>query len=198
MTRKSSRRFLLALLAALSLATAAPVAAAQDQVYFSSFENGFQRWTPDHQIDCEQAPDPCTFNWSITRSTEQAKHATTSLKAVLDGTNDDGTIWLERPFYAEPGAQVTVTISFWLWSETQSDFNTWPVVAFIGRRNPEKETDFRIVGQTEQQAGWTRYTLSRTLYVGGTGRVWVAFGFGATWESLRTYYLDAATVRIDY
>ena len=196
MTKRSTRRLLVALLTALAVAASAPASATVLESRFYSFENGFQGWTPDHQIDCEQDPEPCTFQWSITPSTEQAQHGTTSLKAVLNGLNDDGTIWLERRFNVEPGTEVLVELSFWLWSETQSDFNTWPVVAFIGKRNPELETDFRIVGQTDQQPGWTQYRLTRTVHVGGGGKLWVAFGFGATWESERTHYLDAARVRI--
>lgn len=173
----------------LVLAVLAGSSGASAAVSTFSFENGLQGWTRDHFIDCEQDPAPCTFNWRISRSTQQAKSGTTSLKAFLDGTNDDGTIWLERRFDVK--GRSTVELSFWLWSESQSDFNTWPVVAYIGKRNPETESDFTIVGQTDAQAGWTRYTLTETVK---GGKVWVAFGFGATWESERTYFLD--TVRV--
>jgi hypothetical protein len=180
-------RSALALIAVLAvLASATPAAAAGS---FFGFERGLRGWERDHQIDCELDPQPCTFNWSIVRSTEQAKGGTTSLKATLDGTNDDGTIWMERQF--DIRGRTTVQLSFWLWSETEADINTWPVVAYIGRQIPETETDFTIVGQTDRRAGWSRYTLTRTV----SGRsVWVAFGFGATWESERTYFLDSVRV----
>lgn len=173
------------------LVVLAASSAAHAQSAFS-FENGLQGWTRDHFIDCEQDPTPCTFNWRINRSTQQAKSGTTSLKAFLDGTNDDGTIWMERQFQVNGPA--TVEVTFWLWSESQSDFNTWPVVAFIGKRNPETEIDFTIVGQTDRKAGWARYSLTRTINGGASGKVWVAFGFGATWESERTYFLDSVQV----
>jgi hypothetical protein len=182
------RKGTLALIVALALLGSSPAAAAGG-AYFFGFERGLRGWERDHQIDCEQDPEPCTFNWRIVRSTEQAKGGTTSLKATLDGTNDDGTIWLERQF--DIRGRTTVEVSFWLWSETEADINTWPVVAYIGRQNPEHETDFTIVGQTDRKAGWSRYTLTRTV----SGRnVWVAFGFGATWESERTYFLDSVRV----
>jgi hypothetical protein len=160
----------------------------------SSFERSFNGWRPDHFILCEHEDPPCTFNWSITRSTDQAKHGSFSLKGFLDGTNDDGTIWVERPFFFLPGSEVTVDLSFWLWSSQQSDFNNWPVVAFAGSKNPEIEDDFTVVGQTDVAPGWTQYAHKATVKAGPSGLVWVAFGFGATFETARTHYLDLAEV----
>jgi hypothetical protein len=161
-----------------------------------SFEGGLQGWSRDHFIDCEQDPEPCVFNWRITRSTQQAHDGNTSLKMFLDGTNDDGTIWLERRFDVKPNSTTKVRIRFWLWSEGQSDFNTWPVVAYAGRANPETEEDFTIVGQTDRRAGWSRYELVQEVTAGSSGRIWVAFGFGATWETPRTYFIDSVKVRL--
>jgi hypothetical protein len=50
------------------------------------------------------------------------------------------------------------------------------------------------VGQTDRKAGWARYEFTRTVSTGATGNVWVAFGFGATWESERTYFMDSVRV----
>lgn len=197
MTPQPDRRRLatLSVLIAACVILATPASAAETSRFFG-FENNLQGWTRDHFIDCEHDPEPCTFDWRISRSTQQAKGGSTSLKAYLDGTNDDGTIWLERRFDIGANADATVELSFWLWSEGQSDFNTWPVVAFVGRRNPDTESDFKIVGQTDQKAGWKRYELTRQVSAGPSGRVWVAFGFGATWETPRTYFLDSARVTV--
>ena len=184
-----------AIVATLVLALVLPVAPAQAGVFdFFSFERNLQGWDRDHFIDCEQGPNPCDFNWRIRRSREQAQHGTHSLKAFLDGTNDDGTIWLERQFDTGSGAPATVVVTFWLRSEFQADINTWPVVAYAGANNPETESDFTIVGQTEHRAGWSRYTLVQKVDPGPDGRVWAAFGFGATWESERTYFMDSVSV----
>jgi hypothetical protein len=192
MSRNSrSRLRRVALFSALIVLAQAPAAFAAETF---GFENSLQGWTRDHFIDCEQDPEPCDFNWRITRSTEQALDGDRSLKMFLDGTNDDGTIWLERRFDVEPNSTTEVTIRFWLWSEGESDFNTWPVVAYAGRANPETEEDFTIVGQTDRRAGWTRYKLVQQVNAGPGGRVWVAFGFGATWETPRTHYIDSVAV----
>jgi hypothetical protein len=170
------------------------LAAGGQTVHVSSFERGFRGWTPDHFIACEQEEVPCGFNWSITRSTDRALHGAFSLKATLDGTNDDGSIWVERRFLGPPGSLATIHLSFWLWSPTQADINTWPVLAFLGGRNPQIEEDFAIIGQTEQARGWTRYSYQKTVKVGDSGVVWAAFGLGATSEFERTYYLDLVRV----
>lgn len=95
-----------------------------------------------------------------------------------------------------PRTEVTAEVSFWLWSEQQSDFNTWPVVGFVGTNDPEREVDFKVIGQTDQGAGWTRYSHREVIRSGPSGEVWVAFGFGATWETSRTHYLDLAKVKL--
>lgn len=167
--------------------------------YFESFESGFGGWVPDHHIGCEdpgEEPCPDPFEWSITRSTTQTFDGNTSLAGFLSGQFDDGTIWIERKFQSNPNSNITVSITFQLWSPTQSDFNTWPVVSYIGLDDPEKESDFTIIGSTNQVAGWKQYTYQKQLTTSSTGEVWVGFGFGATWETSRTYYMDLVSVDI--
>jgi hypothetical protein len=196
MVRSTHRRrlSLLSLLVALAVLATSPSAYAVQTSQFFGFEKNLQGWTRDHFIDCEHEPTPCTFEWKINRSTQQAKSGTHSLKATLNGLNDDGTIWMERQFNFGANTEATVTVTFWLWSESEADINTWPVVAFIGKRNPETEDHMTIVGQTDRKAGWARYEFTRTVSTGATGNVWVAFGFGATWESERTYFMDSVRV----
>lgn len=171
---------------------------ARSATYLESFENGFGGWAPDHHIHCEADDPPCSFDWSIERSTEQARHGLFSLRGFLDGRWDDGSIWVERTFGVRRVREVTVELSFWLWSEQQSDVNTFPVLAFADRRDPEVEEDFAIVGQTDQVAGWHRYSHRRSFCSGTGGQAWVAFGFGATWETPRTYHLDLAEVTVTH
>lgn len=163
-----------------------------------SFEHGFGGWRADHHIDCEADDPPCPFDWSIERSTEQARDGRYSLRGFLDGRWDDGSIWVERPIDVRRVREVTVELSFWLWSEQQSDVNTFPVLAFADRHEPEAEADLAIVGQTDRVAGWQRYSYRHSFCSGLSGEAWVAFGFGATWETPRTYFLDLAEVTVTH
>jgi hypothetical protein len=106
------------------------------------------------------------------------------------GRNDDGTVWVERRFTARPNATVSVSASFWLYSATSSDVNTWAVVGYAGNRDPETTTDIRsVVGPLNKQ-GWTKYTFTRKVATDSTGTVWVAAGIWITYETIRTNYLD--------
>lgn len=168
--------------------------------YFESFENDFGEWVSDHFIDCEHPSPPvgpCTFTWKIERSTEQAQHGSRALKSFLDGRNDDGTIWMEKTFLAPSNSLVDVTLTFYLWSETVSPVNNWPVHAFIGLFNPETELDFPIIGTTDQIKGWQPYIYKKTILTGADGIFWIAFGFGAVWEVERTYFMDSVSVQIN-
>ncbi|MDP3093781.1 MAG: BsuPI-related putative proteinase inhibitor [bacterium] len=164
--------------------------------YFESFESGLGGWQTDHEIHCEQEIHPCLFEWSIERSTEQAQHGNYSLESFLNGINDDGTIWMEKTFPVPQNSTVTIDLSFQLWSEAATPVTQWPVVAYIGTADPELESDFTIVGYTNTVAGWQAYSHSRNINTGSSSRIWVAFGFGATWEVSRTYFMDSVTVTV--
>ena len=119
------------------------------------------------------------------------------MKGYLDaGPYDDGTIWVERSFSVPPDSNVNVEVNFYLWSENYSAVNQWPVVAYAGLNNPEEELDFQIIGRTNDVAGWKQYIYQTTLKTDSTGNLWVAFGFHATWEVARTYYLDLVNVTV--
>ncbi|MFA6171091.1 MAG: hypothetical protein WCW77_03345 [Patescibacteria group bacterium] len=166
--------------------------------YSESFESGFGGWVPKHQIDCETDASRCIFNWSIKRSKQKAYDGVYSLAGYLDGNHDDGTIWVERPFEVAPNSRINCEISFYLWSENDSDSNQWPVLAYAGLKNPLKEKDFSIIGRTDEVAGqWKKYSYSAQLTSDASGKVWMAFGFGATSEFQRTYFLDKVSVSLE-
>ena len=93
--------------------------------------------------------------------------------------------------------QLNVNVSFTLFSFAYSDFNRWPVVAYVGLEDPERERDFAIIGETMELAGWRQYTHRVTLTTGTQTTLWIAFGFGATWETPAIYFfMDFADVTI--
>ncbi len=163
MRRRGALRIALTVLALIGTGEATAAAAARSATHVESFEQGLGGWRPDHHIDCEADTPPCPFDWSIERSTEQARDGRYSLKGFLDGRWDDGSIWVERPIDVRRAREVTVEVGFWLWSAQQSDVNTFPVLAFAGGHDPEREADFAIVGQTDQVAGLAAVHLPTQL-----------------------------------
>jgi len=158
--------------------------------YVQSFETDMDSWTPasDHR---ERA-------FRINRSTAMAYHGATSLEYFLDGRNDDGTIWVQRPIKGlPPRTAVSVLATFWLHSPTKSDTNNWPVVSYAGASPPSAESDFVIVGLTDRVAGWAPYGKRVVANTDQFGNLWLAIGIGATWEVARTYHLDLFNIRVE-
>lgn len=164
--------------------------------YTESYEQGFGSWVPDHSWLCE--PGCGALDWSISRSRDRAFNGFYSLKGYLNSNHGDGTIWVERPFYLSqlPKKTYSVTLSFYLWSATATTANTWPVVAYLAQTDPEAEADFTVIGQTNQVVGWKQYNYSANIVLDPAQPLWVAYGFGATWEASRTNYLDHVTLNI--
>jgi hypothetical protein len=169
-------------LVAVPAASHAAQAGAVASVEQESFETGMGAWQAD--------TDGRARAWQIYRTADQAVDGKYGLGLYLDGSNDDGTIWIERKFTAPPNATVSVTASFWLYSATSGDVNAWPVVGYAGNHDPETTADIRSVVGVLNKKGWTQYTFTRKVTADSTGTVWVAAGIWATWETTRTNYLD--------
>jgi hypothetical protein len=165
-------------------AAGAPAAA----VTRDSFELGMDGWQAD--------TDGRARAWQIYRTTERAFDGRYSLGLFLNGHNDEGIIWIERRFAARANATVTVTASFWLYSPSGGDVNTWATVGYAGRNDPETTLEMRSIVGFVNKAGWTKYTFTRKVVTDGTGAVWVAVGLWATYETIRTNHLDLVETSI--
>jgi hypothetical protein len=191
--RRALVRALLVTVGLISLvATALPAGAAVSVTYRESFETGFGDWKPD--------TDGNARAWSIKReqaikSTVPPVDGTWQLSYYLDGTLDDGTIWIERTIEI-PARDVRVDVSFWLRSTTVSRVNTWPVVGYAGPNNPTVEQDLPIIGRTEQFAGWTLYRFQQHFAMKAASTIFVAVGISATWETPRTYPVDLVEITV--
>jgi hypothetical protein len=156
--------------------------------YRESFERDLGGWQPD--------TDGRARAWRIVRTPGPAVDGRYSLSYYLDGTWDDGTIWIERTIPVRPSATVTVKVSFWLHSPSAS-YTAWPVVGVAGARDPETERDLPVLGVADQRAGWAPYSFQARVTSGADGTLWVAVGISATFEVVRTYHLDLVEVAVD-
>ncbi|MCA2215985.1 hypothetical protein [Jidongwangia harbinensis] len=187
------RALLLTIGLTLSLvATSAPVVASSSVTYRESFETGFGEWKPD--------TDGNARDWSIERELAIQTMVPPvdgfwQLSYYLDGTFDDGTIWIERTIDI-PAGDVRVDVSFWLRSMTAGTINTWPVVGYAGPDDPKAEQDLAIIGQTEEMAGWTKYKFQRNFANKDQEKIFVAVGISATWETPRTYPVDLVEITV--
>jgi len=160
------------------------------------FESGFEEWEADADVPYDPNNPGQTVGWNITRSTDIAYSGQYAVQLFIDGSQDDGTIWLERRIVTSRNTQVLVTMSFWLYSEHES-FNTIAaVVAYAGIRNPEEESDFEVLGAANQVAGWKQYKLETKVNTESDGELWVALGISVRWETVMTYYVDSVEITV--
>ncbi len=162
------------------------------------FEDGLVGWTIDADVpdDPNDPGNPVAF--AIEASGDQAFEGEQSAKFYLDGRQDDGTIWLARSFRVDPNRRYRVELDFSFWSETVSDANTLAKVAmYAGVERPRREEDFNVDQAANLAAGWKQYTRTINLTSDANGRIWVAFGISAVWETEMTYFIDDVRVRVE-
>jgi hypothetical protein len=116
------------------------------------------------------------------------------VRLYIDGSQDDGTIWLQRKLALEPNTTRNVTLTFELWSPSES-FNTLAnFVGYVGTKNSTAEGNFQTLGSANLVEGWRTYTLNAPVQTGSSGEVYVAVGISAVWETVMTYYIDDVAV----
>jgi hypothetical protein len=194
---------ILVLVAGLLLTTASVAACnprRQAGPYETTFRDSFEAGLGDWQTGADVPEDgerPGPVDWFIQASESQSSDGQSSAEFFLDGKHDDGTIWLFRPFTVPAGQDLTVTLSFDAWSESESFNTTGKVAAYAGARKPQQEGDFDLSQALNQVTGWKRYSYSLEASSGDDGQLWVAVGITAVWETKLTYYFDNLLVEIE-
>ena len=153
-------------------------------------DTNFGEWT----ANADAPPDPnnpgSSVQWSIRRSSNVSRSGVRSAEFFIDGTQDDGTIWLERKITVPSNAEVRLTLSFYFYSEEES-FNTLAaIVAYAGSAKPVAEKDFTVVGTANEVAGWKNYAFNPAITTNSSGEAYVALGISVRWETTMTYYID--------
>src|SRR2546425_7399740 len=89
----------------------APVCLASTEIHeYYSFESDFEGWSINGAGLSPGQPD--ADQWSIARSQDMATDGLTSVKFDLINNNDEGTIWIEKPFLVEPNRLYEVDVSY--------------------------------------------------------------------------------------
>lgn len=145
----------------------------------------------------------CSVAWSVERTTEQAYQGAASVRMSLDNLNDQGKIWIERSFDAPPGRAVRVRVAFALASADFGSVNHWTIIAGALPARAASSGDLTSAFRGDTGNGWAgpsgyvwlQKTYDSTVQVSADGPLWVVIGVWGTWETARTYYVDA--VRVD-
>lgn len=161
------------------------------------FESGLANWVQDQDLPLDPKRPGQSVAASVTLSTLQAFEGTRSARFAIDGSQGDGTIWLEHQFSVLGDQNYRVTFNCALWSDSQND-NTLALVAATGtNERPKREQDFDISKAANVTAGWRHYSYTFDLTTDATGRVWVAYGITVAFETQLTYYIDDVSIRIE-
>jgi len=161
-----------------------------------SFEQRLSQWQQGADVPEDPNAPGTPVAWFIEASADRAAEGNSSARFFLDGLQDDGTIWLARAFEVPADRTVFVSLSFQLWSVSES-FNTLAkVAAYAGAARPEREGHFDTDRSANQAAGWESYAYEFAVESGPAGAVWIAFGISAVWETEMTYYVDDVDVTL--
>lgn len=161
------------------------------------FETGLNAWGTGADVPADPNNPGQPVAWSIVASNQRANTGQQSARFSLDGRQDDGTIWLERQFNLDPATPYRVTLAFAFWSESES-FNTLAkVAAYAGASRPDQEGDFNTTQAANQVAGWKQYAYTFNTTSAADGRLWIAVGISAVWETQLLYFLDDIDVTIE-
>lgn len=157
-----------------------------------SFEYpGLRAWHTDFDVP-KQFTYPGPKSFYLNRSGAEAYHGDYSLEMFLDGTADDGTLWIESAVPVDPYRWVDVEVDFELF-RYYADIAFQPVVA-VSVLDPEVERDFTVL-PVGPQVGWTLHSRDASLFTGPYDMVHVAVGLTVTWETPGTFYLDLVRTR---
>jgi hypothetical protein len=161
-----------------------------------SFEEGFGDWTSDADVPLDPNNQGQPVEWHISLASNPSHSGLNSLELFIDGSQDDGTIWIEKEIDVPKNSPIHVTLSFWFYSAQKSDAAIAVVCAYTNVANPEAETDFTVLGPANEIAGWKEYAVIANLYTGSNDRLWVALGISVRWETPMTYYIDDIKIQI--
>jgi hypothetical protein len=161
-----------------------------------NFEEGMDMWIPDSDVPMDPNRPGQPVNWTISQTQEIVYEGSYAAQFVLDGRQDDGTIWLEQEISLKPNTKYDAEIKFQLWSASES-FNQLAYV--VGQAAPgdlEEEGDFANLGAANLVEGWREYTHTSTFTTDDDGLAYVGFGLSVVWETEIVYFIDQVEINI--
>ncbi len=169
--------------------------------YFFSFENGWEGWTA-RAMDTEHGDGE--IEWEIAPGYELAWNGITAMKYYLNNLNDAGKIWIERPFEVEPNRTYEVTVRYEFATADYGVINLFTIITGVFPDSPASVDDLVPAFQTTTGNGfnhdvgyrWVNREFKFTVRSGSDGLVHALIGVWGTWETHRTYFVDAVHVII--
>lgn len=201
--------------AALILASALAAGCAGDQgaqpvQVLERFEEDLTPWEKDADVPDDPNRPGEKVEWSIELSDEEATSGERSARLAIDGSQDDGTIWIVRGIQVSPAASYEATVQVQAWSQSESFNHITDLVLYLGAQAPTAEDDFprsengsagttpdgQAAGIREplhQTEGWQAYGFD-WITPGDAERLYVAVGISVVWETQVHHFVDDLSV----
>ncbi len=205
-------RDLLLTVALLSISLAGCVAdeGPQRVQLLDRFEEDLAAWEQGSDVPDDPNREGETVNWSIGLSDEAATSGDRSVRMFIDGSQDDGTIWIVRPIDVAEAASYDATVRVQAWSQSESFNQITDLVLSLSTRPPTDEESFprsqdgqpgesedgKVAGIREplhQTEGWQTYGFNWTTPE-GVEQLYVAVGISVVWETEVHHFIDDLSV----
>lgn len=160
-----------------------------------SFEDGWGDW----QVDMDLPVDDYTgqpVNASVVINNTFARTGNSSVQMSIDGKLDDGTTWIEQKIEIQEEGEISVEISFFVYSDSESFNVIAHPVAYVGTSQPENESGFSHLGNANVAEGWNQFSYEGQLTVDQNDSLWIALGITVAWETHMEYEIDDIDVRM--
>lgn len=166
-----------------------------------SFTDGFtynmEAWQTDSDVPMDPNNPGEEVAWNITHGQDLTNPSNGLIRFYIDGSQDDGTIWIEQQVSLTPNKEYDGTLQFRFYSETESFNQIAAVVGYIGNSNPETETELSVLGAANEVEGWKTYEFNTVFSTDSEGNAWVACGISVRWETEMIYLIDDVSIEFN-
>ncbi len=142
------------------------------------------------------------IDWHVEHTTAEAHTGEGSVELFLENLNDQGKVWMERPFMLEPGTVYQVEVEYAFGTSDWGDVNLFTIIAGVHDDPPRSAEDLTFQDEDTGHGGdedvglvWQDRSHSFQTEAPSDGTVYMALGVWGTWETARTYFVDDVTVR---
>jgi hypothetical protein len=142
------------------------------------------------------------IDWHVEHTTAEAYTGDGAVELFLNNINDQGKVWLERAYTLVPGAIYQVDLEYTFGTSDWGNVNLFTIIAGVHDEPPRSAEELTFQDEDTGHGGdedvglvWEERSYSFTVEAPSDGTVHVALGVWGTWETARTYFVDALTVR---
>jgi len=175
------------------------IAKKPEESQFYSFENDFEGWGAKG-ADLELVGGS-SEDWSIARSTDIWEDGASSLRFYLNSLNQNGKIWIERPFTVEPGRKYKVTLDYAFHAYRNCDPPRFRIITGVFRSSPQTADD--LAGAIQEKTtdtnctwGWLHKTYDFTIKSKKGQSLYVVIGLWGTEQTEGVFNIDSVCVTL--